>query len=92
MTTPSDIVAQFDRFFFGCEADDATISWAFADRVNPLGATLQPMLGSDIGHWDVPDMRDVLPEAYELVEASSCCHSRSSARSPATTPSACTAA
>jgi len=29
---------------------------------------LQPMLGSDIGHWDVPDVRDVLPEAYELVE------------------------
>ncbi len=68
VATPSDIVAQFDRFFFGCEADDATISWAFADRVNPLGATLQPMLGSDIGHWDVPDMRDVMPEAYELVE------------------------
>jgi len=68
VATPADIVAQFDRFFFGCEADDATISWAFADRVNPLGATLQPMLGSDIGHWDVPDMRDVLPEAYELVE------------------------
>jgi predicted TIM-barrel fold metal-dependent hydrolase len=68
VTTPSDIVTQFDRFFFGCEADDATISWAFADRVNPLGATLQPMLGSDIGHWDVPDMRDVMPEALELVE------------------------
>ncbi|HUP76595.1 MAG TPA: amidohydrolase family protein [Acidimicrobiales bacterium] len=68
VTTPSDIVTQFDRFFFGCEADDATISWAFADRVNPLGAMLQPMLGSDIGHWDVPDMRDVLPEALELVE------------------------
>jgi len=65
--SPSDIVTQFGRFFFGCEADDATISWAFADQVNPLGATLQPMLGSDIGHWDVPDMRDVLPEAYELV-------------------------
>ncbi|TML08478.1 MAG: amidohydrolase [Actinobacteria bacterium] len=68
VTTPADIVGQFGRFFFGCEADDATIAWAYADRVNPLGATLQPMLGSDIGHWDVPDMRDVLPEAFELVE------------------------
>ena len=66
--SPVEIAALFDRFTFGCEADDATIAWAFADRVNPLGKTLQPMLGSDIGHWDVPDVRDVLPEAYELVE------------------------
>jgi hypothetical protein len=29
---------------------------------------LQPVLGSDLGHWDVPDMRDVVPEAHELVE------------------------
>jgi hypothetical protein len=68
VTGPEDIVRQFDQFFFGCEADDGTIAWAYADRVNPLGATLQPLLGSDIGHWDVTDMRDVLPEAYELVE------------------------
>ena len=26
------------------------------------------MLGSDIGHWDVSDIDDVMPEAYELVE------------------------
>jgi predicted TIM-barrel fold metal-dependent hydrolase len=63
-----DIVALFDRFFFGCEADEATIGWAFAADVNPCGAVLQPVLGSDIGHWDVTDMRDVLGEAYELVE------------------------
>jgi len=25
-------------------------------------------LGSDIGHWDVTDMTEVLEEAYELVE------------------------
>jgi predicted TIM-barrel fold metal-dependent hydrolase len=64
----ADIVAQFDRFYFGCEADDTTISWAFAERVNPGGARLQPILGSDLGHWDVSDMTGVLPEAYELVE------------------------
>jgi len=68
VASPSDIVAQFGRWFFGCEADDGTVSWAFADRVNPLGATLQPIFGSDLGHWDVTDMRDVLPEAHELVE------------------------
>ena len=32
------------------------------------GARLQVMFGSDIGHWDVTDMRTVLAEAYELVE------------------------
>ena len=26
------------------------------------------VFGSDIGHFDVPDMREVLPEAYEMVE------------------------
>ena len=63
-----DIARLFDRFFFGCEADEGTVGWAFAADVNPFGAVLQPVLGSDIGHWDVPDMRDVVPEAYELVD------------------------
>jgi hypothetical protein len=26
------------------------------------------MFASDIGHWDVPDFTEVLPEAWELVE------------------------
>ena len=26
------------------------------------------MVGSDIGHWDVPDITTVLAEAYELVD------------------------
>jgi len=65
---PSDIVAQFDRLYFGCEADDPTVVWAFARNVNPEGAVLRAMLGSDIGHWDVPDARQVLPEAHELVD------------------------
>lgn len=56
------------RFYFGCEADDPTVAWAFNDRLNPLGATLQPMFSSDVGHWDVPEMNGVLREAFELVE------------------------
>jgi len=36
--------------------------------VNPFGAKLNTLFGSDIGHFDVPDMNEVLPEAYELVE------------------------
>jgi hypothetical protein len=56
------------RFYFGCEADDRTVAWAFDARVNPFGAKLRAMFSSDLGHWDVPDMSEVLAEAYELVE------------------------
>jgi predicted TIM-barrel fold metal-dependent hydrolase len=56
------------NFYFGCEADDPLNAWAFNTRVNPFGARLKTIMGSDIGHWDVPDMTEVLEEAYELVE------------------------
>jgi predicted TIM-barrel fold metal-dependent hydrolase len=56
------------RFYFGCEADDPITPWAFNTRTNPLGARLRATLGSDMGHWDVPDMRGILPEAFEAVE------------------------
>ena len=64
-----DIKDRFvDRFFFGCEADDPLTSMAFATTTNPFGAELQVMMGSDIAHWDVPDMSDVLADAWEMVE------------------------
>ncbi len=56
-----------DAFYFGCEADDPTTSWAFAEKVNPLGARLQALFSSDIGHWDVPVLADVAWEAHEGV-------------------------
>src|SRR5437762_8254184 len=56
------------RFYFGCEADDPINAWAFNRRANPLGARLNALFSSDIGHFDVPDMAEVVPEAYELVE------------------------
>jgi hypothetical protein len=55
-------------FYFGCEADDRINAWAFDRRANPLGARLNALFGSDIGHFDVPDMGEVLPEAHELLE------------------------
>ena len=58
------------NFYFGCEADDPLVAWAFHEEVNPLGARLRPILGSDIAHWDVRDMTDPVAEAYELVERS----------------------
>jgi predicted TIM-barrel fold metal-dependent hydrolase len=66
---PDDIRELFvPRFYFGCEADDPINAWAFNRNANPLGARLGAVFGSDIGHFDVPDMTEVLPEAYELVE------------------------
>ena len=56
------------NFFFGCEADDPTNAWAFNAKVNPLGARLNALFSSDMGHWDVPNIRDVVAEAYESVE------------------------
>ena len=64
-----DIRANFEpRFYFGCEADDPGVAWAFDTKANPMGARLRAMFSSDIGHWDVPDMTGILPEAHELVE------------------------
>ena len=56
------------RFYFGCEADDPANAWAFNTRANPMRARLNAIFSSDIGHFDVPDMTEVVPEAYELVE------------------------
>jgi hypothetical protein len=55
-------------FYFGCEADDPINAWAFDRRKNPFGARFNTLFGSDIGHFDVPDTAEVVPEAYEMVE------------------------
>jgi predicted TIM-barrel fold metal-dependent hydrolase len=57
-----------DNFYFGCEADDPVNAWAFNPGVNPYGVKLHAIMGSDIGHFDVVEMTDVLAEAHELVE------------------------
>ena len=65
----SDFVELFaDKFFFGCEADDPLTAHAFNAKLNPYGARLKAMFGSDLAHWDVPDMAEVLGEAWEMVE------------------------
>jgi len=56
------------NFYFGCEADDHMVAWAFNDKVNRFGAKINAMFSSDIGHWDVPDATAVVAESYELVE------------------------
>jgi predicted TIM-barrel fold metal-dependent hydrolase len=67
--SPEEIADVFERqFYFGCEADDPLSSLAFDRSRLPRGARLNALFASDIGHWDVPDVRRVLPEAWELVE------------------------
>jgi predicted TIM-barrel fold metal-dependent hydrolase len=56
------------NFYFGCEADDAANAAAFNTKANPYRARLNAVFGSDIGHFDVPDMTKVLTEAWELVD------------------------
>jgi predicted TIM-barrel fold metal-dependent hydrolase len=56
------------NFYFGCEADDPVTATAFDVKRNPLGARFNVVFGSDIGHFDVPDMSEVTQEAYEMVE------------------------
>lgn len=63
-----DLVDRFTRsFYFGCEADDRTIAYAFSPA-NTHGFQLKPIFSSDIGHWDAGDITGVVEEAYELVE------------------------
>jgi predicted TIM-barrel fold metal-dependent hydrolase len=57
-----------NNFYFGCEADDPVNTWAFNPGVNPYGVKLHALMGSDIGHFDVIEMTNVLAEAYELIE------------------------
>jgi predicted TIM-barrel fold metal-dependent hydrolase len=65
--SPADIRRVFaEQCFFGCEADDPMWALAFAPQYH--GTRLRAMFASDLGHWDVPDARDVLPEAWEMVE------------------------
>ena len=69
ITQASDIHDLFVKnFYFGCESDDKMNAWAFNRQCNPFGAQLNALFGSDIGHFDVANMNQVVPEAYELVE------------------------
>lgn len=64
-----DIVRQMTtNCFFGCEADDRLAGVAFDTNRLPGERPLRPIFSSDIGHWDVAHMDEVLPEAYEHLE------------------------
>jgi len=62
-----DIAARFvPNFYFGAEADDPTVAFAFNEKA--LGTRLNAFWASDSGHWDVPDLTQVLSDTYRLVE------------------------
>ena len=64
-----DIARQMTRnCFFGCEADDRLAGLAFDLGRLPGDRPMQPIFSSDIGHWDVARMDEVLPEAWEHIE------------------------
>ena len=44
------------------------MAWAFNRKINPFGTAIRAMFGSDVGHWDVIDVGDVVVEAQELVD------------------------
>jgi hypothetical protein len=68
IATKQDLYDRFvPPFYFGCEGDDRTIAFAFSPA-NAFGARLKPVFGSDIGHWDVPEMNGVVAEAHGMVD------------------------
>ena len=66
VNSKADVRAVFSgNFYFGCEADDHATVMAFDPR---MGVRLRPVFSSDFTHFDVPDFREVIPEAFEMVE------------------------
>ncbi len=66
---PEDVRDRFlNHFYFGTESDDSRVAQAFNRAALPFGDRVKAFLGSDSGHWDVPDITTVTANAYSLVE------------------------
>jgi predicted TIM-barrel fold metal-dependent hydrolase len=60
-----DLHNQFaEQFYFGCEADDVITAWAFDQHGNHR---LKPIFRSDVCHFDVVVLCEVMEVSYELV-------------------------
>lgn len=69
ITRESDVRDRYlNHFYFGTESDDTRVAYAFHQKANPFGDRVKAFLGSDSGHWDVPDITAVVSNAYSLVE------------------------
>ncbi|MBR8838856.1 MAG: amidohydrolase family protein [Stigonema ocellatum SAG 48.90 = DSM 106950] len=66
---PEDVRDRFlNHFYFGTESDDTRVAHAFNRAALPFGDCVKAFLGSDSGHWDVPDITTVTANAYSLAE------------------------
>ena len=63
-----EVDAALERLLPGPDAWPSLLHRAIRHSVFAGGKRLRPILGSDISHWDVPDMTEPIAEAYELVE------------------------
>ncbi len=64
-----DLIELFAKpFFFGCEAEEPFAGAAIRGMGMPFGQSINAVFSSDMGHWDVENMDDVLEESWELVE------------------------
>jgi predicted TIM-barrel fold metal-dependent hydrolase len=69
ITSVEDIRDRYiPNFYFGTEADDRTLGYAFDTRSTPLNAQVNMFYSSDIGHWDVPEINTILADTFQLVE------------------------
>jgi predicted TIM-barrel fold metal-dependent hydrolase len=69
ITREEDVRDRFlNHFYFGTESDDTRVAYAFHRQANPFGDRVKAFLGSDSGHWDVPDITSVTSNAYSFVE------------------------
>ncbi|BAZ00425.1 amidohydrolase 2 [Tolypothrix tenuis PCC 7101] len=69
ITKAEDVRDRFlNHFYFGTESDDTRAAYAFNQKANPFGDRVKAFLGSDSGHWDVPDITAVTSNAYSFVE------------------------
>ena len=69
ISSTEDICRQVtEQCCFGCEADDPLAGLAYDTKRIPGDQPILPIFSSDIGHWDVAHMNEVLPEAYEHLE------------------------
>ena len=72
IATETEIVELFrNRIFVGCEGDDRSVRRAFDRTGNIDGAELAALFSSDIGHWDVPRLADVVGQTRSLVDGGS---------------------
>ncbi len=69
ITSAADVRDRFlNHFYFGTESDDTRVASAFNRKANPFGDRVKAFLGSDSGHWDVPDITAVVSNSYSFVE------------------------